>query len=532
MDQEKNSITTPAHLNSLSVSLVEAFSEVEVGESTKNGIKVNPLISEVAAWYEKVRNAIEYREEEVILRAAIERIMHRRLILGGSGKVVAAPLIRELIWARYFPDESIQESIIENVATTIDRYLKLRVLISHHHKIRENELNTWIYQLMSSDIAHFLSPNHKKEIMTNYLFYMFKDNIAISDAGDELRDVQVYIGIRRAFAKDDQAFLRFHLFKQFFGQLNDENVEQIAERFADGFGEIEHELKHPLSQKIYSYIKSQMPPFLILEDILLDGGESLKKLVKDKSLLKEKTLILCRKKYNSIRSKVNRAIIRSFIFILISKALIAISVEGTYDSLVYGKVIWNSILLNIAIPPILMIAASLFLKMPGTENSHKIYKRIETLLFEEKPTFGLPVVFSIAKKKRTGVFDLVFDILWFTTTFASFGFVIFVLTKLRFNIISQAVFLFFLTIVSFLIYRIYKIAHAYTISDKQGFMTPIIDFLFLPIAQIGRRLTEGFAQINIFLFILDFVIETPFKSLFSFFEQWFFFLHTKREYLD
>jgi hypothetical protein len=54
----------------------------------------------------------------------------------------------------------------------------------------------------------------------------------------------------------------------------------------------------------------------------------------------------------------------------------------------------------------------------------------------------------------------------------------------------------------------------------------------MPIAQVGRYLTEGISQINIFVFVLDFIIETPFKGLFSFAEQWFFFLHSKRENLE
>lgn len=529
MDQQENS--QRLKLNEFSIALAGAFREEVQGESVKNGMKVNALISEVAAWYEKARNAMEYREEEVILRAAIERIMKRRLILGGNGKIVAEPLIRELIWARYFPDESIPESVTEGVAQTIDRYLKLRGLIVRRHRTKENELNTWIYQLMSADVARILNPNSKKEIMTNYLFYMFKNNISIVGVSEEFRDAQVYIGLRRAFAKDDKAFLRFYLFIQYFGDLTDENVESVANRFAEGYSEIELELNHPISRKIFTYIKRQLPPFLILEDILLEESQDLDKVFANKGLLRDKIIIKCKKKYARIRSKINRAIVRSVIFILISKALLAFVVEGTYENLFYGRIIWSSLALNIALPPILIIIASLFVRKPGDDNTIKIVKRIESLLFDEKPAFALPAVFS-TEKKRPGIIDLIFDVLWFLATFASFGLVIYFLSVLRFNIISKVVFIFFLTIISFLIYRIYQISHTYTISDKQSFLTPIVDFLFLPIAQVGRYLTEGFAQINVFLFVLDFIIETPFKGLFAFFEQWFFFLHTKREYLD
>src|SRR6266436_2619100 len=95
--------------------LVSAYDKVYKLSDDKT-ISVNPLVAELATWYEKLRTAMDYRADEVLLRSAIERILKRRLILGGSGKTVAAPLIRELVWARYFPDSSIPESIVNKVA--------------------------------------------------------------------------------------------------------------------------------------------------------------------------------------------------------------------------------------------------------------------------------------------------------------------------------------------------------------------------------------------------------------------------------
>ncbi len=41
---------------------------------------------------------MEFREDEVILRATIERILKRRLLLGGTGKSTAEALVKELLW--------------------------------------------------------------------------------------------------------------------------------------------------------------------------------------------------------------------------------------------------------------------------------------------------------------------------------------------------------------------------------------------------------------------------------------------------
>ena len=202
-------------LNQYASFLIKTF-EGEVMASTSRGITVNPIISEIASWYERLRNAMDIREEEVILRAAIERILKRRLILGGNGKKIASPLIRELIWARYFPDGSVPEKLIEDVAKTIDLHLALRehVLLNNH--LKESDVNKWFYHLMSSKIEQVLNPNKEKEAMVNFMFHVLRDNIIIKDDTEEEKDIQTLIAIRKAYAKDDLAFLRYHLFVQYF----------------------------------------------------------------------------------------------------------------------------------------------------------------------------------------------------------------------------------------------------------------------------------------------------------------------------
>ena len=107
-----------------------------------------------------------------------------------------------------------------------------------------------------------------------------------------------------------------------------------------------------------------------------------------------------------------------------------------------------------------------------------------------------------------------------------------VLTKLHFNFVSQFVFTFFLAIVSFLSYRINLLANVYRVGDKEGLLTLLVDFLFMPIIRVGRNLTIGIAQINIFLYLFDFLIEAPFKLLFAFFDQWFYYLRGRSEELE
>jgi len=525
-----NTIMDSLKLNQYSEFLVKTFEE-EKDRISEKGLSVSPIAAEIAAWYEKLRTAIENRDEEVILRAAIERIIRRRMLLGGNGKSVAMPLIRELVWARYFPDESIGEEKIAEVEQTIDRYLELKDIILEKNKIQEAQIHEWIYQLMSSDIEDRLNPTVKKEAMISYIFHNLSKMVTIKDDTQEIRDVQAFIAIRKSYAREDLAFLRYNLFNQYFGRLSEGNIEKTAQRFLDGRDEIDRQLNYQGRFKVFEFVKRQIPPFLILEDLLRKQQGKFRELISNPEALAEIVAQSCEEKYSKITAKVRRAIIRSVIFILLSKVFLAFTIEGTYERYVYGEIKWLSIALNIIIPVSLMIILSFFLKAPGKDNTERIIARINSLLFDQVPQLGKGLIFSHKPKARNAM-DTIFTIVWFATFVLSFGAIFYVLNLLRFNIVSQFFFIFFFAIVTFLSYRIKQAADLYTVKDKQSILTPFVDFFFMPIARVGRYLAEGISQINIFVFLLDLIIETPFKGLIAFFEQWFFFLHSKREDLS
>lgn len=513
--------------NALMVALEGGETAAETGKIT-----VNALVSKLASWYEKIRNAMDYREEEVILRAAIERILKRRLILGGSGKTIAAPLVRELVWARYFPNNSLSESIIEKVRRQIDLHLDLRHKILAQHRFSEKVINEWTYHLISSDLAYQLSPKKEKELVANYMFQLIRHNVKIVDDTEQAKDVQVFIAIRRSFAKDDIAFLRYHMFNQIFGQLTGDNLETISASFLKGYREIQKQLNYSRKDRIYTYIKGRTAVFFILQDLLQVYGKDIRHLVADEKGLTKAVFSACDARYKSISSKVTRAIIRSVFFLLLTKAIFAFFVEGSIEKMMYGKVLWVSMLINIAIPPILMIFVGLLIRPPGRDNSVRILNYIKKVLFEENPTIGDPLTVKKTPDRISPLLDTAFTLLWLLTFIVSFGILVYVLTRLRFHLISQAIFIFFLTIVSFMSYRIRLTSKIYAVDERQGVLAPLVDFFFMPVIRVGRHLTEGIAQINIIIFLFDFVIETPFKVIFSFFEQLFFFLHAKREELE
>ena len=312
-------------LSKLTNLLISSFEREEIKNQTKNGMNVSRFVSEIATWYEKFRNAMDYREEEVVRRAAIERILKRRLLFGGTGEKIATPLMRELLWARYFPDASISEEEVKKVATTIDLYLELREQLAVRQHDIKISVDTLIYQLLSSHLEIMLNKNKDIELISNYIFHVLRDEIQIKDDTEETRDIQVFIAVRRAFAKDDIAFLRFHLFEQYFGRLTEDNVDKIASNFVKGYKELEGQINYPLKDRIISYVKKQLPPFLIFGEVLRKQRQNIRGLISNSEEFRKTIFEQADARYKTISSKVRTAIIRSVIFILLTKFIFAFS---------------------------------------------------------------------------------------------------------------------------------------------------------------------------------------------------------------
>lgn len=516
-------------LSRLANLLIASFEREEIKNQTKTGINVNRFVSEIATWYEKFRNAMDYRDEEVVRRAAIERILKRRLIFGGDGKKIAFPLMRELLWARYFPEASISDEEIKKVERVIDLYLELREQLLARPHDAGIKIDSLIYQLLSSHLEIMLNKNKDVELISNFIFHLLRERIVIKDDSKETRDIQVFIAVRKAFAKDDIAFLRFHLFEQYFGAITEENIPTVALNFTKGYRELERQIKYPLKERIVSYVKKQLPAFLIFAEVLRRERGGIRTLIGNRAEFQNSIFTAAQSRYKTISSKVRTAIVRSVIFILLTKFIFAFSVETTYDNIVLGRIAWNSLVINIVAPPLLMVIASLFIRTPDNNNTKRIYDKVINILFVDKPELDRPLLMSLKPEKKNSVLNFIFTILWWGAFILIFGYMDYILRILKFSLASQGVFIFFVAIISFLTYRITQTASSYTIPAKQNFLSPVWDFFFMPIIRVGRRFTEGLSQINIFIYIFDYLIETPFKEIFGFLEKWFFFLQTKRE---
>jgi hypothetical protein len=65
--------------------------------------------------------------------------------------------------------------------------------------------------------------------------------------------------------------------------------------------------------------------------------------------------------------------------------------------------------------------------------------------------------------------------------------------------------------------------------ERANVVSNVFDFFMLPFIRLGRAISTGLSEINIFTFIFDIVLEAPFKMILEILEEWTRFLKEKKE---
>lgn len=498
-------------------------------------IMVSQTVSFFAIVYEKIRNAVEYREEHLIRRGAIERILKRRLALNPDGKGEAENLLRELLWARYFANGTLGSVDMDTTQRLIDQYVRLRnsMLVGQVPEKR-TYLGQFLFDLLTCEIEESLSPEEAKKnsLFTFFIFQVLHKKVKIENLTESQKDELFYVAVEKAFAKSDLAYLRYHLFvlshKTFLATSADE-MTKFTPQLPRIFDRIEKIIKHPQVERLTRYVRSQVPPFLILFEVIRRSEDKIDELLSDKNTLWQQVDQICREKYQQTGTRLRNVAIKSLIYIFLTKMIFALILEYPLSMYFYNEVNYSAILINSIFPPLLMLLIVGFVRIPGEDNTKRMFGRIVDVVDADK-SFESSLTFILKKPKlRRPVLIFGFTIFYSLTFFITLSIIYEILTFLKFNFISEIIFVFFVSIVSFFGYRVRQIAKEYRLQVGESFFSPFVDFFFMPILSLGKFLSSEIAKLNFFIVILDFLIEAPFKLVFEIVEEWISFVRARKE---
>ncbi|MCX6795032.1 MAG: hypothetical protein NTY31_03575 [Candidatus Falkowbacteria bacterium] len=527
-------------------------------------IKVSTLISRVAFFYEKVRNAVDYEEEHLLRKNAIARILRRQIVIEGvvletDGPQIANHLLVELIRGSYLSNNTIPETKISEIAGLLEKYIRLKNKIAAKINIElnlktdinkakdligeKNNLIHWLLNLAACEIEENLTPNPVKQTIVDNLFSVLQKNIKLpADLPYEADlEIQIYLSIDRTFLKFDADMLGFVLFKYYnpewlgissqeeLSGAEDAKIEAIASHVLSLRDKINAQLAHPLIKQLDKIVRVYALYFSILsETIDSDPAKVYSELQKGEKSFVALIRKVCNKKYLKAKSRLWRAALRGIIYIFLTKSIFVILIEAPAIKFFNEPLNPISLAINIAFPAALLFFIVFLTRTPQDNNTDKIVSGIKEIAFAgsgKKQPIMLRRHFH-RNWLKNGIFHLIYA--------ASFCFSVFVviwaLDKINFNWVSIIIFLFFLAFVSFFSVLTTKgVKELIIVERRENLFTFLLDLFYMPIILVGRWLSGEFAKINVFIFLFDFIIEAPFKVLVEIMEDWTKYVRERRD---
>lgn len=498
-------------------------------------LTVSQTVTFLALVYEKIRNAIEYREDHLIRRAAIERILKRRLGMNPKADGEGENLLRELMWARYFPNGTLDEHDIHRVQVIIDRYITNRtaILASKTHK-EKAFLSQFLFDLLTCEIEEKLNPeiSAQEANFTYYIYQTLKDKVKIEQLSEAQKDAFLFIAIEKAYRRSDLPYQRYHLFNLFYQPLAEYSETEIAtlqSTLPQIFHKIEQMIANPTTEKLVKFTRKQLPPFLVLFELIRQKVQLAQSILQNPDTLWAEVNTICQTKYQQTKVRLNILAFRSLIYIFVTKMIFALILEVPISRILFGEIHFLSIAVNSIAPALLMLLIVLTIRLPGEDNTKKIYQRIIDIVNADQ-TFEKTVAYiTKTTKEPRPILKIGFTVIYFLTFVVTLYLINLGLSQLNFNILSKVLFIFFISVVSFFSYRIKNVANEYRLIEKESILRPVTDFFMMPILSLGKIFSSGLSSLNVFILVFDFIIEAPFKLIIEVIEEWIKFVRARKE---
>ncbi|MBI5466915.1 MAG: hypothetical protein HY975_01730 [Candidatus Kerfeldbacteria bacterium] len=498
-------------------------------------IEVHDTISNVAWAYEKLRQAIDYQDEHLLRKNAIERIIKRRLVAGATAESIAEPLILELIRGRYLPNKALPVTIITDVGDVINSYIHLWTQVpTAANREDTDKLFSWYLGLMAVQLNELLAPTEKEEALIKLMFETTHRDIAFAEdhISESEKNTQIYVAIHRALLKSDTNIIRYHLFARRHPEWNRPTPEVIAalgHQFPQIRHDIETQLRHPAGELLQRLMKKYAIAFLVFYDVARQHGTAAAEEMTHPDKLSDDIKAAYNDRKKKVNGKIARSVIRSIIYVFLTKMLLLVLIELPVERLVYTDV--NNMLpliINVAFPPLLLLLLGVSIRPAGKKNELAVVEKVQALVYRGDERHAL--VKPRKPIRRSTFFASLFRVIYTLTFFLVFGLIIWGLQRLDFTPISMFIFLLFLSIVSFFGIRVRLLAKELLVVDqRENIFTVLFDFFTVPILQVGRWISLRVPKINVMIFFLDVIIEAPFKAFLEATEGFFGFLREKRE---
>jgi len=504
-------------------------------------LEVDEVASKIAKAYEKVREVVDWKEENLLRRAAIERILKRRLVSKLYGisimpdvkaEEIAEPMALELMRSGYFENGRIGRSQVNELENILNKYIKImndsRLPKSNeeaHVKKRINFYN-WIIEIAACEIEELLSPNFKENALLNLMTNVLYKRIKITPSNtveDMEKFLQTYIAVHRTLYNFDNAMIAFNLIKikyPFWVKEDPKSIKQVTEQAVAIRQEIEEDLEKPLGKRFYQIADKYDPAYRLINDIT-DEINAAPSVVRANYADEEKLDQLIQTVYDRRRKSLKKRLFRSAIYstlsIFIAGGASFVIFEGPVARLAGVPFSPLTLLIDLLIPSLVMFLLVLAIRPPHVSNYPVVAKEIKKIVYQQPEEDVYELALNKKKSKFLNVLFIlvstIFGLLGLALIFWIFKIAKVPWTSMYIDTVNVAMIFFAATAVK-------ASSKEITIKDKGNIFESFLDLFSVPMAKIGQWFSNKWREYNIVSALFTALVDTPFSAIIRLVEDW------------
>lgn len=489
-------------------------------------INVGGVGGVVSAAYEQLRNAAEYTQEHLLRQRAMRRFYSRNIsfvLKKDVDKAIGEELVIELTQAGYIENDSLTYDTVSVI------YEKTKELLAAYWKLRDAGVSRikaerWILDVLSVETEGLIDRDQQTKIFLQFAFMHYKETLDkkrfFKEKGDDSQyEASLYIAVHRSLLKSDLANVRTDLIQLYSSKPS------ATKGFLSFNEKVDEMFSSALSDRLTKHISKNGAPLRVLRSMIGESSNA-SELIMDKKRFLIAYESQVEHEYKKASVKLNNGLVKSIIFLLLTKSLIGLFIEIPYDIVVVGSIAILPLIINLLFPVMYLVVLRLGLKTPGNANTKAVVAYADEMIYKDSERAVLHA------KKRAESYPLGYTVLFGMMFAITFTIAILLLINWGFNIVQGVIFFIFLATASFLGFRLSRIIRELElITAKSGMIAIIRDFLYLPFIILGQKISERYEQINIVSQILDTVIELPLKTVLRLLRQWSSFLNDQKDRL-
>lgn len=515
-----------------SLTRIDAYESSIAAQRDKETVHISTVGSRLSSAYEQLRNASEYAEDNLLRQRAIRRYLNRELSFHdySSTKRYARELVTELTQAEYLPNNHLTQTDITSISDHIKRYYKA---YWQYTKIESNsakrlKFQGWVLDVLSVRCEQVLESNIRQLSFTHFAYTYLQTKVDVAQLvrpGEPIDPadypIVLYMAIQRAIMKSDNASIRAALLDSYRQDISlihnfesfNLKLDYLLESKTLAFASRIISRNGATLRMIYSGFYDKDAPIPLSA---LKSQDSLEYALRQH----------IEQEYAALNRRLDKGILRSVIFLLITKSVIGLGVEIPYDVLVEGHILWIPLLLNLFFPVVYIIISRSTLSTPTVRNTDAIVAHTQDIFFSTNDSESYAIRIPRGKK------SLGFNTLYATMFLAVFAGLIYILNLLAFNIVQGIIFFIFLSTASFLAFRLSnQVREIEALNLSQGSLALLRDIIYMPFIYVGQQISYRYSRVNIIAMLLDIAIELPLKTLLRLARQWTQFLNSKKDEL-